>query len=114
MDHREVIAIYDRLIAQHDEVERKGKANAYTAINGNMFSFVGPDAEMCLRLSKENVALFGAEHDASPVIRHNAVMRGYVAVSKGLLRDEEELSLWFSRAVSDARALPAKPTKKKS
>ena len=92
MDHKDVIAIYDRLIAQHDGVERKGKANAYTAVNGNMFSFVGPDAEMCLRLSKENVALFGETHDASNVIRHNAVMRGYVAVSDDLLANEAELS----------------------
>ncbi|MEY1556618.1 hypothetical protein AB3Y40_13380 [Yoonia sp. R2331] len=113
MDRDTVIAIYDRLIAAHPDLVRKGKTSAYTAMNGNMFSFVGPDCEMCLRMSKDDIADYGADWDASPVIRHNAVMNGYVAVSDALLADEVALAAWFSRSVAFAGTLKPKPTKKK-
>lgn len=113
MDRDHVIEIYDRLIATYPELKRKGKASAYTAMNGNMFSFVGPDGEMCLRMSKVDIVAFGEVHDASPVIRYNSVMNGYVAVSEGLLADEGELTGWFARSVRFAETLKAKPTKKK-
>ena len=113
MTREDVLTIYDGLIAGHSDLRRKGKANAYTALNGNMFSFVGPDAELCIRLSKEDIARYGINFDASPVIRYGSVMNGYVAVSEALLRDPDELSLWFDRSVEFARALPVKATTKK-
>lgn len=112
-DRSAVIAIYDRLLAGHPDLVRKGKTTAYTAVNGNMFSFVGPDGQMCLRLSKDDIVTFGAEWDASPVIRHNATMKGYVAVSPSLLAKEAELATWFARSVAFAQTLKAKPTTKK-
>jgi hypothetical protein len=33
-------ALYDKLIATNPEIERKGDANPYTAINGNMFTLL--------------------------------------------------------------------------
>lgn len=109
----DVIAIYDRLIAGHPDLVRKGKTSAYTAMNGNMFSFVGPDAEMCIRLSKDDIAAYGRDWDASPVIRYNSVMNGYVAVGDELLGQEEVLAGWFARSVAFARTLKPKPTTKK-
>jgi hypothetical protein len=112
-DRDTVIAMYDRILAAHPQLERKGKASAYTAMNGNMFSFVGPDGEMCIRLSKDDIAAFGAEYDASPVIRYNSVMNGYVAVSQELLDNEDALGAWFAKSVTFAATLKPKPTKKK-
>ncbi len=113
MTRDDVVAIYDRLLAAHPELRRKGKTTAYTAMNGNMFSFVGPDGEMCLRLSKEDIAAYGADWDAAPVIRYNSVMHGYVAVSEALLAQEDALTDWFARSVGFARTLKPKPTTKK-
>lgn len=113
IDRAAVIAIYDRLIAGHPDLVRKGKTSAYTAMNGNMFSFVGPDGEMCLRMSKDDIAAFGQDWDAAPVIRHNAVMNGYVAVSDALLDQEDALAGWFARSVAFAQTLKPKPTTKK-
>lgn len=112
MDRANVIAIYDRLIAQHDGLARKGKTTAYTAVNGNMFSFVGPDGEMCIRLSDEDRAAYGVDHSNDPVIRYNSVMHGYVAVSNALLQAEDSLALWFAKSVAFANGLKPKPTKK--
>lgn len=114
MDRDTVIAIYDRLIAGHEGLARKGKANAYTAVNGNMFSFVGPDGEMCIRLSKDDIATYGADYPNDPVIRYNSVMNGYVAVPETLLRNEPVLTDWFGKSVAFARTLKPKPTKKKN
>ncbi len=112
MDRDAVIAIYDRLIAQHDGLTRKGKANAYTAVNGNMFSFVGPDGELCIRLSKDDIATYGDAYANDPVIRHNSVMNGYVAVPDALFQAEETLAGWFAKSVEFAKGLKPKPTKK--
>jgi TfoX/Sxy family transcriptional regulator of competence genes len=112
-DRPEVIAIYDRILAAHPSLVRKGQATAYTALNGNMFSFVGPDGEMCIRLSKDDIEEFGGVYDNAPVIRYNSVMNGYVAVPEALLRDEAQLGQWFARAVNFANGLKPKPTTKK-
>ncbi len=108
MERANVISVYDRLIANHAGLARKGKTTAYTAMNGNMFSFVGPDGELCIRLSKGHIEAYGQSHSAEPVIRYNSVMRGYVAVSKDLLADEDELQMWFSRSVAHAETLKPK------
>ncbi len=39
--------LYDRLIATHPKIERKGAAMGYTSLNGHMFSCWGPLG--CLR-----------------------------------------------------------------
>ena len=112
-DRNAVLAVYDRILADHPQLKRKGKASAYTAVNGNMFSFVGPDGEMCIRLSKDDIAAFGVGHDNSPVLRYNSVMNGYVAVSQALLDDEAALSMWFAKSVAFAENLKPKPTTQK-
>ncbi|WP_342076582.1 hypothetical protein [Yoonia sp. SS1-5] len=112
MDRDAVVAIYDRLIAGHAGLVRKGKATAYTALNGNMFSFVGPDGQMCIRLSKVEIADYGRDYPNDPVIRYNSVMNGYVAVPDALLDDEGALTGWFAKSVAFARTLKPKPTKK--
>ena len=114
MDRDAVLIIYDRLIAQHDGLARKGKANAYTAVNGNMFSFVGPDGEMCIRLPKDEIVAFGKDYANDPVIRYNSVMDGYVAVPETLLADEAILADWFAKSVAFANGLKPKATRKKN
>jgi hypothetical protein len=114
MDHDTVIAIYDRLIAGHLDLTRKGKTTAYTAVNGNMFSFVGPDAEMCIRLSKDDIEAFGDHYSNAPVLRHGSVMNGYVAVADALLNDDVALADWFAKSAAFAETLKPKPTKKKN
>lgn len=114
MDRDAVLKVYDRLIAQHDGLARKGKANAYTAVNGNMFSFVGPDGELYIRLSKDDIAAYGNDYANDPVIRYNSVMDGYVAVPEALLASEVTLAEWFAKSVGFANSLKPKPTKKKN
>lgn len=112
LDRNDVIAVYDRLLADHPHLTRKGKATAFTAINGNMFSFVGPDSEMCIRLSERDIEVYGQSHDARPVIRYNSVMKGYVAIPRELLEDKAGLADWFAKSVAFAQTLKPKATRK--
>ena len=41
----ETIDLYDKLIATHAEIERKGAANPYTSLNGNMFTMLSPSGK---------------------------------------------------------------------
>ncbi len=48
------LALYEKLIATHPEIERKGGANPYTSLNGHMFSLLlGPKGVMALGSSGE-------------------------------------------------------------
>ncbi len=113
MDRAGLIALYDCLIRPHDGVARKGKKTPYTALNGNMFSFVDPEDRLCIRLSQEDRAAWAQAWPDDPVMQYGRVMRGYVTVPEALLADEDELAGWFSRSVEGARALKPKPTRRK-
>jgi hypothetical protein len=44
-------ALYDKLIATIPEIERKGDANPYTSLNGNMFTLLH-QSKLAIRLPK--------------------------------------------------------------
>ena len=107
-----VLDIYAGLVAAYEGVEIKGAKSNYTAVNGNMFSFVDPDGGLCIRLSEVGKAAFNEENGQGDVVQYGAVMRGYVAVPEGMLGDRAAVRALFAEAVNHARALKRKPTKK--
>ena len=109
MTRDEVLALYDRLIAGHEGLSRKGKAMPYTSVNGNMFGFVDAEDRLCFRLSPADRPGFP---DTSDVLQYGRVMKDYVAVPDALLADEAALAAWFARSVDYARGLKPKPTKR--
>ncbi|MDJ1006629.1 MAG: hypothetical protein QNJ13_02300 [Paracoccaceae bacterium] len=113
MDRDDVIALYDRLIAPHEGIARKGKTTAYTATGGNMFSFVDPSGRFCLRLSEADRADWARDWPDDPVLQYGSVMKGYVLVPDALLANEAALGDWFARSVTHARGLRQKPTTRK-
>jgi len=98
--------------ASSGDCEVKGAKNPYTALNGNMFSFLAPDGTMALRLSEELAAEFGASYDTGPVLQYGSVMRGYRSVPRALLADTDALVLWFDRAFDWVATLPVKSTRR--
>jgi hypothetical protein len=111
-DRNAVLEIYDRLIAEVDGLARKGKATAYTSMNGNMFSFVDGNGVLALRFSNEDLEVFNAEFGGGPVLQYGSVMRGYGAVPEALLKDEDRLKGWFLKSVAHVLSLKPKPTKR--
>jgi hypothetical protein len=113
MDRSAKLALYQDLVAEFEDFAIKGKASAYTSLNGNMFSFLSPDGVWAFRLSEEDRAEYESTYGPSEVIQYNSVMRGYVEIREELGKDPEPLGIWFARCVANARTLKPKPTKKR-
>lgn len=93
------------------DAEVKGAKNPYTSRNGHMFSFLGADGTMALRLSDDQQEAFMAAFDSGPVTQYGSVMRGYVSVAEELLADTETIASWFDRSYEWIGTLPPKATK---
>lgn len=104
---------YKSLVADATGEKIKGKANPYTSMNGNMFSFLDKAGTLCLRLSDEDRAAFIAAFEAGPVIQYGAVMKEYVSVPPQVVADPVALRGWFAKCLAYAQTLPAKPARKK-
>jgi TfoX/Sxy family transcriptional regulator of competence genes len=105
-----VLAAYDALVATVAGVERKGVTLPYTAINGNMSSFLTPEGTLALRLSTADRETFGHRYRSEPVVQHGAVMKEYVAVPADLLQRLDELAPWFERSCEYVGSLKPKKT----
>jgi TfoX/Sxy family transcriptional regulator of competence genes len=112
MQSPETIALYDKLIAAHPEIERKGAANPYTALNGNMFTMLSPSGVMALRLPEDERETFLKKHKAKLFEAYGAVMKEYVAVPESLLRNTKEMKKYLSVSYDYAKTLKPKATTK--
>lgn len=106
------IGHYDRLLATHPDIERKGKNLLYTSVNGHMFTVFSTDALLGIRLSKDDRARFMEEYDSELLKSYGAVMREYVTISDELLADTEALAPWLAASYAYVTGLPPKPTTK--
>ena len=50
-------ALYDKLIATNPKIERKGDANPYTSLNGNMFTLLH-QSRLAIRLPQASARSF--------------------------------------------------------
>jgi TfoX/Sxy family transcriptional regulator of competence genes len=108
------VALYEKLLATHPEIERKGADNPYTALNGNMFSLLlSPEGRLALRLPQDERELFLKKYKTTLFEAYGAVMKEYVAVPDALLRKTKELQKYLGLSYAYARTLKPKPTKKK-
>lgn len=105
---------YEQLVAAYPELKIKGKASAYTSMNGHMFSFITKEGGLAFRLPKEKYEAFVKRYRTQPVIEYGATMREYVAVPVALLKRQKELAGHFADSVAYIASLPPKPTTKPS
>lgn len=107
------LALYDKLVATHPAVERKGAAMPYTSLNGHMFSFLTETGTLALRLPDGERETFLKKHKAKLCERHGTVMKEYVEVPAALLKKTTELKKHFDASVAYVSALKPKPTTRK-
>jgi len=108
----ERVALYDKLIAIYPDIERKGAANPYTSLNGNMFSLLH-EGKMALRLPESERELFLKKYKTGLYEAYGTVMKEYVAVPEKLLGNTKELSKYLAMSYAYAKTLKPKATKKK-
>jgi hypothetical protein len=80
------VALYEKLLATHPKIERKGATMPYMSLNGHMFNLLTPPGELILRLSESEREAFAKRYKTAPVVMYGAVMKEYVAVPDSLLK----------------------------
>jgi hypothetical protein len=107
------IALYEKVVAQFPEVERKGDNVPYTSLNGNMFSYLHKDGIMALRLPEKAREDFLKEHKAKLMEAYGIVQKEYVAVPAKLLADSKAMRKYFAFSYEYVKSLKPKPTTQK-
>jgi TfoX/Sxy family transcriptional regulator of competence genes len=109
----EKVAVYEKLLARLPGVERKGDANPYTAVNGNMFTLLHQGERLAIRLPEAEREKFLNKHKTGLFEAYGAVMKEYVAVPEALWEKTSELGKYLEISYEYAKTLKAKPTTKK-
>ncbi|HXP43533.1 MAG TPA: hypothetical protein VN833_25010 [Candidatus Acidoferrales bacterium] len=104
--------LYDKLIATHSKIERKGASMGYTSLNGHMFTLLGPSGTLALRLPEEEREKFLKKYKTTLYQAYGAVMKEYVAVPEALFKNTTELKMYLALSYDYIEKLKPKPTKK--
>jgi len=107
------VELYEKLIATIPKLQRKGAANPYTALNGNMFTLLHQSESLAIRLPEDKREEFLKKYNANLFEAYGAVMREYVAVPDSLLKNTKELQPYLLSSYEYAKSLKPKPTRKK-
>ena len=105
--------LYDKLLATHPKIERKGAAMGYTSLNGHMFSLLGPSGVLALRLPEEEREKFLKKYKTTLHEAYGAVMKEYVSVPDAVFQNTKELKKYLAISYDYIATLKPKPTKKK-
>ncbi|MGB8990125.1 MAG: hypothetical protein WCC37_26245 [Candidatus Sulfotelmatobacter sp.] len=105
--------LYDKLIATHPKIERKGASMGYTSLNGHMFTLLGPSGTLALRLPEEERERFLKRYKTTLYEAYGAVMKEYVAVPDALFKNTKELKEYLAVSYAYIETLKPKPTRKK-
>jgi hypothetical protein len=108
------VALYDQLIATIPALKRKGDANPYTSLNGNMFTLLHQSRRLAIRLPAGKREEFLMKYKTTLFEAYGAVMQEYVSVPDALLKKTKELQNYLELSHAYAKTLKPKPTKKKS
>ena len=107
------IQLYEKLIATNPEILRKGDANPYTAVNGNMFTLLHQSQVLAIRLPATEREQFLKKYKTTLFEAYGAVMKEYVRVPDTLLSKTAELRKYLEMSYEYAKTLKPKPTTKK-
>jgi len=108
------VELYEKLVATIPGLERKGAANPYTAINGNMFTLLHQSETLAIRLPEDRRQEFLKKYKTKLFEAYGTVMKEYVTVPDPMLQDTKELKKYLEFSYQYAKTLRPKPTKKKS
>ncbi|MEL6356834.1 MAG: hypothetical protein AAFQ37_07870 [Bacteroidota bacterium] len=105
---KEKLALYDALIDQLPDVERKGKTMPYTSANGHMFSQLNKAGEIGIRLPKMEREKFMVDHQTTLFTAYNTVMKEYVLIPDTFLNDLSTLANYLEMGHQYVKSLKPK------
>ncbi len=109
----ENLELYEKLIATHPKIERKGATAGYTSLNGNMFTYLAPTGSLAIRLPEEEREKFLKKYKTKLYEAYGTVMKEYVAVPDSLLHKTKDLQKYLELSYEYVSTLKPKPTTKK-
>ena len=104
----ETLEIFDKLVAQCPDFERKGKTMPYTSANGYMFSLLNKDGQLGIRFSKEVQKKRMSEHKTTIFKSYGAVMKGYILITEEMLKDHDLLISYLNESYQYVMSLEPK------
>ena len=102
------LALYDRLLATDQGIERKGATIPYTSTNGKMFTYLSPTGDLRLRLPDEDRDAFMKKYRTKPVVQSDVVMKDWVGVPSALFARTAELKPYLAMSRAYAARLGTK------
>jgi len=112
MDRSAALALYEKVVATHPKVERKGDTMPYTSLNGHMFSVLTKEGSLALRLPAKEREDFLKRYTTTLCEQYGHVMPEYVVVPDALLKKTRELARYFAVSYDYVSSLKPKPTTK--
>jgi TfoX/Sxy family transcriptional regulator of competence genes len=109
----EKLALYERVLQTFPQIERKGNANPYTSLNGNMFTLLHSSGTLAFRLADEEREKFLKKYKTTLFEAYGTVMKEYVVVPDSLLKKTPELAKYLAMSYAYAKTLKPKPASKK-
>jgi hypothetical protein len=109
----EKLGLHEKVLRTIPKIERKGDANPYTSLNGNMFTLLHSSGTLAFRLPEGEREKFLKKYKSSLFEAYGCVMKEYVVVPDSLLKKIGELAGSLEISYSYAGTLRAKATKKK-
>ena len=104
----DALKVYDAIVADCNGFERKGKKMIYTSSNGYMFSLLNKDAEIGIRLPKDEAKSFKETYNSDDYYSHGAKMKDYVIVTEALYSNKELLVSYFEKSFAFVNTLKPK------
>jgi hypothetical protein len=89
------LELYNKLIATHPKIERKGAVHPYTSLNGHMFTYLDQTGTMGIRLPENEVEKFLKKYKTTLFKSYGVVKKDYVTVPDMLLRNTKELKKYL-------------------
>ena len=106
------LELYERLVATNPKVERQGATVPYTSLNGHMFSYLGKEGKLELRLPAGEREAFLKKYNAKLCEAYGRVQSEYVEVPDSLLSSTQELKKYFDISYAYVGSLKPKATTK--
>ncbi len=107
------VELYEALIATLPKLERKGDANPYTSVNGNMFTLLHQSSRLAIRPPGDKREEF-VKYKTTLFEAYGCVMKEYVAVPDAMLKNTKELKKHLEVSYEYAKTLKPKASGKKS
>jgi hypothetical protein len=105
---QEKLALYEKLLATHPAIERKGDVHPYTSLNGHMFTYLDQTGTLGIRLPHEEAEAFLAKYNTTLFESYGVVKKDWVKVPDLLLMNTNELKKYLSMSVENVKTLKPK------